>query len=144
MKPGATGMLVASCHTANEPKQMVSKMFAGYIVSNIYTFCLCITKSCFLNCLELRAKFMLKKLNYMYISMFLSVSRLFVSVSWDVGRIFPVQLEFPQPKFIPQCFYFIKYIIHVLIVILQVMMKSDVKPHRRGRYSDFSDHTPAA
>jgi hypothetical protein len=50
-------------------------MFAGYIVSNTYTFCLSITKSCFLNCLELRAKFMLKKLNYMYISMFLSVSR---------------------------------------------------------------------
>jgi hypothetical protein len=123
-------------------KTMASKMFAGYIVSNTYTFCLSITKSCFLNCLELKAKFMLKKLNYMYISMFLIVSRLFISVSWDVGQIIPLQLEFPQLKFIPQYFYFIKYIINILIVILQVIVKVDAKPHRRGRWFGFcSSHT---
>jgi hypothetical protein len=72
---------------------------------------------------------MLNKLNYMYISMFLSVSRLFNSVSGDVGQIIPMQLEFPQLKLIPQCFCFVKYIISVLLLVLQVIVKLDYKPH---------------
>lgn len=66
---------------------------------------------------------MLNNLNYIYISVFLSVSRLFHSVRGDVGQIIPMQLEFPQLKFIPQCFYLVKYIINRLILSLQVIMK---------------------
>jgi hypothetical protein len=84
---------------------------------------------------------MSKKLNYMYINMFLSVSRLLISVSWDVGQIILMQLEFPQLKFIPNCFYCIKYISDVLILMLQVMTKLDFKPHWRGWFGFCSSHT---
>lgn len=87
--------------------------------------------------MELRAKFVFNNLIYMYINMFLSVSWLFHSASWDVGWIIPLQLEFPQLKFIPQCFYFVKYIINVLILVLQVIMKLDFKAHWRGRWFGF-------
>ena len=66
---------------------------------------------------------MLNNLNYIYISMFLSVSRVFHPVRGDVGRIIPMQLEFPQLKFIPQCFYPVKHTINRLILSLQVRMK---------------------
>jgi hypothetical protein len=43
--------------------------------------------ACFLNCLELRTKFMFKKLSCMCIGMFLSVRRLFHSEIGDAGQI---------------------------------------------------------
>jgi len=43
--------------------------------------------SCFLDCLELRTKFMLKKMNFMCISMFLRFWRLFHSEIGDAGQI---------------------------------------------------------
>jgi hypothetical protein len=80
---------------------------------------------------------MFNKLNYTYISMFLSIRWLFHSANWDVGRIIPLQVEFSQHKFIPQCFYCVKYIINVLTLILQVIMKLDCKPHWRGTWFGF-------
>ena len=101
--------------------------------------------SCFLKYLELRAKFMLNKLNYMYISMLLSVSGLLNSVSGDVGRIIPTQLEFPQLKpLFPNAFILLNISLMYWFLSCRFQWKWITSHTGEKDDFDFAHHTPTS